>query len=853
MSGWQMFPHLIVRTTGFPWEMLERLRCLETLDAARRCLRAEQALQKLRVDAPRLKHPPRAVVAALKAGRAVPLEQVEDASLFMEWNRAAVELKGAQEAFERAFDSESASAKAALRELATDARLLEAVASSSPPVFEDLSRGRWSARMERQLAGYLQRLCSKNETMSFFGPINYGRIEPDAPTGIDLSWSGPLLLTGRRTHLASWLIQGVAHRIAFDPGVAPWLVLRLKGFAEPPLPPRRQRLGELLVDKAVLTPWQLERALAIQAKQPSKQRLGELLVESGHCGGADVDAALAAQTRIDQTLARQGRSGDSEETSLLHRLMRTVDGTRNLTALAKALGLPLEQLLPVARSAFEKKLVTHPLELPSASAQPLVELIERLSGIPGPAARAHLAPLGELRRRMERYGALDAAAKVRLNEETREFVQTVWQVRSPLEKPERPIAEAPEEGGVPLEQRKTQAHFYVDRLALREECRGDLRLVLRGERATELVQRLVRPLDLLGRAAESTRQRARERVAALMGKRRLPFWKVVAAFSQEAIPFDDSVSQSIAKAIPDAKASRHELGATALPAAQPTLELPLICSVDLLIAARDVEAWGRGEYELIMGDIHDTALVWGWSLQFHENRLRVEEEMLQALGALSKPMPMITALASRRTGLLPSEFPGPVIEVGGVSARPSAWRLPFDDLEVESDGKTARLLSRALQSEVSFYNGELESLVHTAFALPRIRPPRVDLGAHTPRILVEGVVLQREQWTLPTAHAQALLSCKDDKARLRAALQLWDELGLPAYVFAKLPGERKPILVDPSSPLLLRTFVNLLEHRGGEAVLSEMLPGPSQLWLGGDAGHHTAELRCVFLRGGQDA
>ena len=27
---------------------------------------------------------------------------------------------------------------------------------------------------------------------------------------------------------------------------------------------------------------------------------------------------------------------------------------------------------------------------------------------------------------------------------------------------------------------------------------------------------------------------------------------------------------------------------------------------------------------------------------------------------------LITALASRRTGLLPSEFPGPVVEVGGV-------------------------------------------------------------------------------------------------------------------------------------------------------------------------------------------
>jgi hypothetical protein len=777
--GWSLFPHFILRTTGFPWELLERLRCVRAGELARRCRQAEEALRALKEHAPRIRHPSRAVLAALKAGRPVPPEHVEDPALFEEWNRHATALQQAREELELTFEEELQAARAALRELSGEPRFREAVASSSPPVHGDLEKGRWSTRMERQLASYVQRLCAKNETMSFFGPINYGLMDPARPDGIELSWPGPLVLKARRTHVASWLVQGVAAAIAFDPELAPWLVLRKKAFMDPPLPKEGGNLG-------------------------------------------------------------------AEATALLGRLVKAVDGVKRLVVLAEELGSPLEVVTKVARLGCERRLLTHPLELPSASPQPLVELIERLSGFPGPAARRHLASLAEVVARMERYGAAEASMKVRLNEELRSFAAERWGLHSPLE-------DRGERSGAGTEQppsakQHTHAHFYVDRLPMREECGGELRLTLGGERAAELIRRLEGPLELLGRAAESTRRRAREQVGRLLGRRSVPFWKVVVAFSDKSIPFDDSLSEWIAGAITDAKVRRYAVEAARLPAPPAAEGLPLICSVDLLIGARDVEAWGRGEYEVVMGDIHDTALVWGWALQFHEARPRVEAEMIRALGQLSRPMPVVTVLASRRTGLLPAELPGPVIELGGVSVRPSAWRLPFDDLVVESDGQTARLWSQSLRSEVCLYNGELESLVHTAFALPRIRPPRVDLGAHTPRVELDGIVLQREQWRLSEEQVAALLSCQDDKERLRRATALWDELGLPESVFAKLPGERKPVLVEPHSPFVLRSFLNLLEHRKG-AVLSEMLPSPSQLWLQAPTGRHTAELRCTFLRG----
>jgi hypothetical protein len=174
--------------------------------------------------------------------------------------------------------------------------------------------------------------------------------------------------------------------------------------------------------------------------------------------------------------------------------------------------------------------------------------------------------------------------------------------------------------------------------------------------------------------------------------------------------------------------------------------------------------------------------------------------------------------------------------------------LPLDDLFVESDGKSARLVSKRLGSEVCLYNGELESLVHTAFALPRIRPLRVSTGAHTPRLTLGGVVVQREQWRLGAEEREALLAGRDDRARLRAAVDVWEARGMPDCVFAKFKDERKPVLVDVRSPPLLRVFLNLLEQKE-EVLLSEMRPAPDQLWLKGPGGRHTVELRCTLLWG----
>lgn len=833
---------MIVRTTGFPWEWLERLRSADTAALAERLHSLREQLQALRASGPRLHRPSRGVLAALKAGRPIPEGQIEDPAAFRPWNQLAAEALEVEAALGRALERDDQRVRQALRAFTSDARFVEAIASSSPPVYVDIERGRWNNRLERQLASYLQRFCAKNETMSFFGPINYGALKPEAADAVSVQWPGPLELRGRSTYVASWLVQAVWRKIAFEPDIAPWLVLRRKGFTEAPVRrERRPRVGEVLMRAGQVSRDQVDAALRQQSSK-SGGKLGELLVASGACSPADVDRALGAQNAW--TASSANATGAAADADPVPRLVREADGVRTLRALAADLQLELEKVIDIARTCTERGLLTHQLEIPAAAPHPLVDLVDRLAGVPGPGARRELGRLSTLLDAMSRYGVADAGEKVQLNQTVAQFVATEWGVHSPAG-PVQPSA-TPED----KQNRRGEGHnFYADRLPLREECGGAMELTVSGARAAELLDRCSRALDLMAIAAVRTRAASLQALAQLVGARRLPFWKVVAAFADRPVAADQSVTQALREAIGDPTAREVELGPRIADPPYVRQSLPIVASVDLLVAARDVEAWGRGEYGLVMGDVHDTALVWGWALQFHSRRAQVEMQMLHALGALTRPVPVVTMLASRRTGLLPSEFPGPVIEVGGVSTRASPWRLPFDDLVVESDGRSARLWSTRLQSEVCLYNGELESLAHTAFALPRIRPLRVSMGAHTPRLLIDGTVIQREQWTLDEGEIQTLLDCRDDRARLLNTHALWKQRGIPPVAFAKFTGERKPILLDAHSLSSLRVFLNLLDQKR-EVVLSEMYPAPQDLWLKGSLGRHTCELRCTYFREG---
>ena len=97
----------------------------------------------------------------------------------------------------------------------------------------------------------------------------------------------------------------------------------------------------------------------------------------------------------------------------------------------------------------------------------------------------------------------------------------------------------------------------------------------------------------------------------------------------------------------------------------------------------------------------------------------------------------------------------------------------------------------------------------------------------TPRRAIGVLVVQRAQW--------------------RVSPDRVPSLDLPERVFVRVPSEIKPVYVDFASPIsrdLLARFTRDAPH----VTISEMLPGPSGLWLrDGEGRRYTSELRMIAV------
>jgi hypothetical protein len=123
-------------------------------------------------------------------------------------------------------DAELDEQRAALWDLAAQPLVQEAIWLSNPAVFENelssshatSNRSSKIKRRERRLYAYLQRLAAKNDTTSFFGPLNYGRFgdEPEFKLGAER-------ISRRRGFVAFRAVVELADRIGAEPDLLPHL------------------------------------------------------------------------------------------------------------------------------------------------------------------------------------------------------------------------------------------------------------------------------------------------------------------------------------------------------------------------------------------------------------------------------------------------------------------------------------------------------------------------------------------------------------------------------------------------------------------------------------------------------
>ncbi|WP_218004899.1 lantibiotic dehydratase [Actinomadura macra] len=743
-AGWELLPTLVVRSAAFPWEMAAEIACPGAGVLADEAVRLERAARDLLAEPPSTAgRPNRGTQSRLRNLRPLPSGTPGPDDWLAAWNDTTSRLELARRRLADAIETEEKLARDVFDRVAADERFLDAVVCSSPGVYRDLRRGRPGARLRRQIASYVQRFCAKCETMSFFGPINYGRVEPAETSGF--AWSGHRECPERTAFPAARVLDALLDRILGDPALVAGLVARRKTV----------------------------------------------------------------------TAAVRGAGG----------VVGQCDGVRTVAEIAGAAGRGIEQVTADVVAAVQRGLLTHDLCPPATVPDALGWLRERLH------ARGRDARLTPLTRAADGIAAL-------LGE---------YPAASPDEKLAVQARIAELAGGDPG--KGTGERFYNDRVVVHEAAVGTLRVTIGGPLAADLATLVPRALAPLAEDAELTRRLTGELLAQRLGRGVFRLAEVLRAGADLRVRYGDGFTRRVEEIVRDTAPGAASVDlAGSLDDAPAAPHVPVLCSVDVMVAAPDLAGYRPGVTPLVLGDIHDAALLTPWALQFHPGAQRAIEERDGAIERALAGRTALNVIARRRTGLPPLEFPGPVLELGGTSADLGRDRIGLDRLTVHSDGEHVTLRAEGAEAPLLFHNGELETAVHTALALPRVRRPRLPDLPYVPRLTWGNVVLSRSRWRLAESETASLAAATGGGERLTAMARLRADRGLPARFFASSPAERKPVYVDAHSPALLDGLVRLA--RTAERItVSEALPGPRECWLRDGSQRFAAELRCVYLRG----
>jgi hypothetical protein len=827
---WGLWRWVAVRGAGFPAAMVLRLslpQCASDADALHEAedrvgrareqalgavrarlddLRSEQAWEDTKRRNPLVK-----AMRELSKGKVPSTALVPAIREVLEGLSAAAAVRDAARAkFDRTFEEAAIHTSRELREMVLDERFQEAVIWQNRTAFhtafdslldappEPVRRNSRRRQHEELAATYLQRYCMKNDTIGFFGPVGWAKLVPGGE-GINAR-PGKSLLSKRNVHLERWCIDTLAEMLSADTSLRPWAAPRLLPFF--------------------------------------------------HVEGTTLHHPFKGPTVLAKEVAAVLVASDGQRTAreIAAEIMRT-----------PSLGLKTEEeVFDVLDYLCGEGLMLWAFECPV-----------------GPQAEQHLLDL------IARVGDEDLRADAfAVVDEVRAGRDRVAAAAGDAERLDESIADLEETFQVLTGAASTRAHgqIYAGRTLVYEDCERALDM----EIGADVLQTLGPPLSLLLDSArwftfelarryravftktyaELVEEGGSETVEAVsfwhkvqphLVARELDTFKAVTAALQERWSEILSLPEGERRVNYTTEELRARVGeAFAAPCAG--WRLGRYQSPDVMIAAQSAEAVGRGDYQLVMGELHIGGNTLGNTI--FVNQHPAPSELIKAFEA-DLPEPCIIPIPPRqwptvtaRTVLAlvsPKDY-ALALSYDATCFTPEKV-LPLSAFVIEESG--GGLVARTRDGQVSFdiveFFGAMLSLLVAGYF--KILPPQ----KHTPRVTIDRLVVTREAWTF-SAGEMEFAHLKEEADRF-LGLQRWARAhGIPRLVFVKASAEPKPFYVDFASPILVNFFTKtvgqtLREESGDHTItVTEMIPTPDQLWLPDAEGQlYTAELRMVAI------
>jgi hypothetical protein len=651
-------------------------------------------------------------------------------------------------------------------------------------------------RREATIALYAQRYTTKNDTIGFFGPVSWFRVQPEQASGI--GFGEPLELR-RGTYFESWAIEALARRWESDPELRPHLRpardpsalldgRRLLFPRKPPVDLTEEEAAVLeLCDGTVPAAELLER---LRQTHPglgfeSAAEVASVLSRLARRGCVAWRFDLPLDERMDEHL--HGQLAAIPDPELRRRYVEPLERLRSRRDAANAAAGDPDRVLAALREleATYAELVDGPAfqtKSEAATGRALVwhDVLTTRSVSVGEAPLARLAPVLGL--------VLDACRWL------------TWEVARGVEATAAAIVRAAPQGSVPFGRLLAE---------LAPELRGEPGLTL-----------------------DRVRWTMQTKATGILEPERAEAGRLDLRLDEVA---DRWRSEFAAPAPGWAAASLH--------------------SPDLLLAAADADAVERGDFLWVLGEVHVAVnTLENRTFVLHEEQPGAVAELL---ARSLPPIRYVPAFPRTWPDIGPRTYPPLAIDLPdsylywALEAEDTlprdVPRRPTADLDVvldERDGRplVASTVDPGFRVELTEFVGELLSfLVGHAFRLVPELP-------HMPRISVDGVVLERESWAVAPARLARAVSAGAAPEALARVLR---EQHVPRFTFVHVPGQQKPLFCDTQNPPLLRALARHLRGAvdvGEPARFVEMLPGFGELWLRDlDGAAHTSEFRFVAV------
>lgn len=560
--------------------------------------------------------------------------------------------------------------------------------------------------------------------------------------------------------------------------------------------------------------------------------LQALLTKSIGSEGTPLFLRMYRRADIEATSEGAGLHGD------LKRLWLKGSGTP-VSDVFTELGIEVDAGVGLIRELIARGLITLGLRLPAYSLDPLDGVFQIVSR---EETETYLR---------EAWGDIDwFDTWTRTMEEDVPLVERVTHLES---------AERRFESRTQLAPRRGESKFGADRFIYWEESSGNIRGEIGESWLRKVVDALSLSLDILASEAVRARLRAHVRLnEALPRTGRLP----AESLSRLEAPDYGTSETQWHNAIPDPSVSVVQLDEAACRSAglltPDSAAWPLFCAPDVMFAADGMGALSQGDYLLVLSEVHHILPSLSLPMRslnpFDGGAASRTVERLQQLVA-----PFVPAMyAEERTDKGMDLTPNGCVVVcldwlrneGGALAS-----VPLSDLEFgRGPGGRPTAFLTGTDTPLAFIpqypDVEPSGGVLRHLALPALDKRPVVMGSHTPRIMIDGVVFQRERWDLGGDDLAGLPKAAKGFDDLVAVTRWRHERRIPREVFVHIPGQDKPMLTHFDAPFLLDVLLRE-SAKIGNLALTEALPASDKLWLRHATGRVPCEFRFACFRTGR--